>query len=927
MMKRRTSGIKLNTPAKLKSISLFCFVLAFYFFLAFYPLSIFGRESKISPKSIVQKVQKQVFSAEQLKSLGIDLSNPKQALERARELGIPEADIQQAIKKAQQDTLIIQAKIDTVQEAVEVPKAELKQKEEEQKPEQIISFFGKDRWQGLKYYGYDIFRAGKGAVGPLEIGPVDPGYPIGAGDVLRLYVWGEVEFQYELTVDREGNIVIPKVGRVFVSGTRLDRLRDNLRNYLSKFYSGLVKEPPAIFMDITLARLRQNQIYIMGEVDRPGAYSVSSYATAFNAMYAIGGPKLTGSLREIRILREGKVLASIDLYDYLLKGMSTDDLRLQNNDIIFVPLRGLTVAIEGEVLRPGIYELTGKETLRDIISLAGGLNPTAYSFRVQIDRIIPLEERVKAQVERKLIDIDIDAVLKGKETILLANRDLVSVFKISEEIKNYVDLFGEGVTRPGRYELNTTIVFLSDLINEADGVTDDVYLPKANIVRTRENLTKEFIDVNLEAALRKDPTADIKLQRWDKIRIYSRTEMIEESKVYLRGYVKNTGEYPLPDNMTLYDLVFMYAGLQDTLRYKRTFLGRGDIFRLSEDAKTRYIIPFNVENVWNQNPGSNIPLQREDQVVLYNKEVKEIISRTVHLSGAIKKPGTYSWAENMTLGDLILQGGGFTEEAYIFDAEIARIPPEGIKGDTLSYIIKVPLIKEKEFTEPLETIVNSILIRDSMETKFELEPNDHVFIRTNPDFIPIKTVTITGEVARPGKYALLKHNETLSEIITRAGGLLLSAYPGGGKLYRDNKLVFVDFENLLVHKSKKDDIILLPGDIIQVPSRPNTVMVTGEVINPGFYKYKPGTKAKELLKNAGGKTENGDKVYVTYPSGQTNRVTFFRNPTMRDGTIITVMAKKPEEEKEKIDWSQTIKDTFALMSSAMMIIYLSQQVK
>ncbi len=258
----------------------------------------------------------------------------------------------------------------------------------------------------------------------------------------------------------------------------------------------------------------------MGEVNRPGAYAISSYATAFNALYYVRGPKLNGSLRNIRILREGSVASNIDIYDYILKGFSTDDRRLQNNDIVFIPTRGSTVGIAGEVTSPGIYELTEGESIKDLIDYARGLKPTAYTFRVQIDRILPLKERIKGQVERKLIDIDLDSVLKNGETVPLADGDLVTVFSISEEMDNYIILSGEGVFRPGQYELNSNIKTLSDLVKAADGLKGDVYLNRAEIIRTRNDLEEEIIEVNLQDALRKNPSSDIELHRWDTFNIF-----------------------------------------------------------------------------------------------------------------------------------------------------------------------------------------------------------------------------------------------------------------------------------------------------------------------------------------------------------------------------------------------------------------------
>ncbi|HED36643.1 MAG TPA: polysaccharide export protein, partial [Ignavibacteria bacterium] len=217
---------------------------------------------------------------------------------------------------------------------------------------------------GLTYFGYNLFKNIPQSFKPTEIGPIDPGYIIGPGDVLQLYIWGAVELQYQLTVDIQGNIFIPTAGQFFVSGIAYKDLQKKLINYLSKFYQGLKTNPPKVFLDITLAKLRPIRIFVLGEVAQPGGYNISSYATVFNALYSVGGPLTSGSLREIRVIRNNKVITKVDLYDYLLKGKLIGDVRLQNNDMIFIPPRGKTVTIKGEVLRPAIYELKGNENLQ-----------------------------------------------------------------------------------------------------------------------------------------------------------------------------------------------------------------------------------------------------------------------------------------------------------------------------------------------------------------------------------------------------------------------------------------------------------------------------------------------------------------------------------------------------------------------------------
>ncbi len=889
-----------------------------------------------------------------LQSQGIDLSDTETAVQKARDLGIPERTIKDALEEYKSETNIrtLPSAVDSLVPAergvlfqsgredtteTESPEESLEEIEtiEPEFPaatdttavteEETDKFTGTGRWYGLRYYGYDIFTSEGERVGPIEIGPVDPGYPVGSGDELRLVVWGASEFQYILEVDKEGKIIIPQAGQVFVAGTRLENLRETLKNYLSKFYSGLTADPPTTFMDLTLSRLRTNQVYIMGEVGTPGANAVSSYATAFNVMYAVGGPTITGSLRDVRILREGKIAARIDMYDYILKGNSTDDRRLQNNDIVFVPPRLSTVGIKGEILRPGIYETLKDETLKDLITLAGGLKQTAYSFRAQIDRIVPFEERKRGDSDRKLIDVDIYKIMTGQSNIALMDGDIVTVFPINNIVENYVDIEGGGIERPGRYMLDERIVQLSDLITEADGLTGDAYTVKADIVRTRDDFTEEMITVNLQNVLMNRPGSDIELKRWDRVHVYSKTEMTDNPTVTLGGFVKNPGTYPYYENSTVYDLLFKYSGLQDSLRYARTFMGHGDIFRLREDGKTRYLMRFNIYDEWNRLTEASLPLEPEDEVFVYSNEVKDIIEQTVHLHGEVKNPGEFRWEDNLTVNDLILKGGGFTDRAWFLEVEISRVPLAGLRGEHISQTTKVKLYDGNEYPDNPEDAIHKILNGSDTEGSFKLEAGDHVFVRTNPDYKPIRVVSISGEIRYPGAYNLISENESLSSVIQRAGGLTESASIQGGQLYRDGERVFIDFSRLINRRNSKEDIVLLDGDEVVIPQKISTVMVTGEVFNPGYYKYVAGMRAKDYLSQSGGRTENSGDVFITQPTGRTYQLGFFRNPQAMEGAVITVNTKPPEEESD-IDWSETVIDTFSVLSGAMTIVYLAYSI-
>ncbi|MEK6571675.1 MAG: SLBB domain-containing protein, partial [Bacteroidota bacterium] len=475
--------------------------------------------------------------------------------------------------------------------------------------------------EGLEYFGYDLFKQIPAAFEPTAIGPVDPGYLVGPGDVLRLTVWGQAEFQYQLEIDREGRIFIPNVGQVFVLGTPLNLLEEKLKKQLSKYYSGLASRPPTVFMDITIAKLRPLRIFVMGEVKQPGGYTISSYATVFNALYSVGGPLVRGSLRNIKVLRENKVVATVDLYDYLLRGDQTSDVRLQNNDLVFIPPRGKTVSIRGDARRPAIYELKENENLTPLINFAGGLLSTAYLDHAQIDRVRPFEERRKGVEDRVVVDIDLGEAMKAGKQVALFDADEIQIFSILPEKKNFVSIQG-AVWRPGRYELGK-IRTIKDLVVAAEGVKPETYLGKGDLERVRPDLTREFVTFDVAKALKGERDHDIELREKDAVRLYSIHEIEFERTVSITGHVKSPQTIPYADSLTLYDLVFRAGGLLDPEFRKSTYLERGDLVRLNSDMITKRIISFNLQRLLEDNT-YNVPLLPRDEVIIYGINVTEV---------------------------------------------------------------------------------------------------------------------------------------------------------------------------------------------------------------------------------------------------------------------------------------------------------------
>lgn len=764
-----------------------------------------------------------------------------------------------------------------------------------------------------KYFGYNLFENIPSSFEPTEVGPIDPGYLIGPGDILRLSVWGETEFQYQLEVDPQGNIFIPTAGQVFVSGTSYEALQKKLTIYLSKFYEGLMTDPPTIFLDVSLTKLRPIRIFVTGEVKNPGGYNISSFATVFNALYAVGGPLLSGSLREIKVIRNNKLIATVDLYDYLLKGQLINDVRLQNNDMVFIPPRKKTVAIKGEVFRPAIYELKDSENLEKLIEYCGGLKPTAYINRAQVKRIRPFNLRDENPYDREYIDLDLTKVIKKEKDMELYNDDEITIFTIIDKEINFVSIEGS-VYYPGKYDIKTNKT-LTQLIKQAGGLLPETYYGKADIIRTRLDDTKEFISFDLSELISNASEKDIYLQPMDSIKIYSIYDLVDKQNVSISGYVKIPVTLPYADSLTLYDLVFRAGGLQDPFFRGKAFLQRADLIRFNPDGVTTRIIPFNLEDVLKDRT-FDMKLEPGDRILVYKADVEKVLEQYVTIEGQVKNPGKYQLSTGMTPMDLILQAGGFTEEALRTEVYVNRINESGYEGKQISESFKVelPIMLEREITNT---------------TKFTLKHKDLLVVRKNPDYENQRIVKIEGEVKYPGVYVLETKLETLYELIRKAGGPSDEAFLFGCVFTRNNMRLVVNLDELWNNYDKELDVILQNGDSIYIPKNPNNILVTGEVNNPGLYKFTPGLSVKDYIDFAGGETDSSHYILYTKANGETKKVgfgLFSSNPTVFDGSVINVKKKTPEPPSEtKFDVGATIKDVLSVIVSAVTIIVLAKQ--
>ena len=542
------------------------------------------------------------------------------------------------------------------------------------------------RDSGLKVFGMDLFSARNSSQFDANLaGPVDPSYRLGAGDRLVLILTGDVEQAYTLDVTREGFVLIPQVGQISVANLTLAQLEDLLFARLSRSYSGIRRGAGATTtFSISVARLRSNQIFVVGEVARPGSYRVSAAGTALTALFAAGGPTTDGSLRAVQIRRNGRTVGTIDLYDYLTRGDASRDSRLLNGDIVFVPFHTGRVRVIGEVNRPGTYEAGASGTLADIIRVAGGLRPTAARSRIQIERLTPARDRTQPGSDRAVLDV---ANTSGSEipALTLSDGDIVRVLKVADRVRNRVLVRGNVFT-PGTVGL-TAGMRLSEALRKAGGLKPDTYLGEVLISRLNSDSTRSQVRAALADTLG-NVIADPVLQEEDAIRVFGRSEFRPIRYVAVTGAVRRAGRYPYLDGMTMRDLVLQAGGLLESALLTDAEIARMPTTRvdgltaitLRVPMDSSYLFERGANSQYNGPPGlpsaangsADVVLQPYDNLLIL-RQPDWALQRTVFVGGEVKYPGSYTLVKKTErLSDVIQRAGGLLPEAYADGVNFVR---------------------------------------------------------------------------------------------------------------------------------------------------------------------------------------------------------------------------------------------------------------
>lgn len=612
-------------------------------------------------------------------------------------------------------------------------------------------------------FGLDVFHRPTSQFQPLLTGPVPGSYKLGPGDVLVLVLTGDVEAVHTLEVTREGFVVIPQVGQLFVNTLTLDQFRSVLRDRLGRVYSGIRGGADATTrFDLSVARVRTNQVSVIGEVTRPGAYQLASVATVLNALYAAGGPTERGNFRRIEVRRQGKILATFDLYDYLLRGDTGNDIILEQGDVVFVPVHGTRAKIKGEVIRPGVYELKPGETLSDLIEAAGGFKPTAALDRVSISRIAPPDQRRPDAPSRIVVDVPLGGSQKAVP-FAIEPGDVVTVFGLPGARRAVVELKGN-VYSPGTYGWTPDLT-LSQLIRRAGGFRPATYSGRAHIERLNPADSTRYLVhvVQLPASAEEPFPNDVALQDYDIVTIYGREEFRADRHVTIAGMVNEPGTYPFREGMTLRDLILMARGLKDG-----AFLDSAEVARLPHDRTdgrlaSRLRVPLDSSYIFEGDsstyrllPGLSIPartapefeLEPFDHITILKQPEFEL-QRMVKITGEVRFPGTYALlTKDERLSELVARAGGLLPTGF----------PEG-----------ATLHRKRYDAGSIDIELAKVLNKPGGRGDLTLMPGDSLHI---PEYNPV--VRVIGEVNSPVSVQY-KPGAGLDYYIANAGGYTRNA--------------------------------------------------------------------------------------------------------------------------------------------------------
>ena len=653
-------------------------------------------------------------------------------------------------------------------------------------------------------FGRELFNNSRLTFVPNLNIPTPSDYKLGPGDEVIIDIWGNSQISIRQFISPEGCIVVDNIGPIYLNGKNIKEAGEYLRHAFGRIYSDLVSEEPRTFLRVTLGEIRSIQVNIMGEVTMPGTYTLSSLATLFHALYAAGGVGESGSLRNVIVYRGGKKLVVTDVYKFIMDGDDSCNITLQDGDNISVPPYEEIVSITGQVKRPMRYELKEGESLEQLLMYAGGFRSNAYKKNVNITR--------QGDTELEMYTID----KEDFSSFILADGDMVSVGVILDKYANRVNISG-AVFRPGAYALNERIQTVKQLIDVAEGITEEAFLNRVILYREKEDLTREMLAIDLGKLLRGE-TEDIVLRKNDNLYIPSKNALREEYNVTIHGAVKNPQTYPFVENMTLEDVVIYAGGLLESASEMRI-----DVSRRIKDPKSTELSPveaqlfsFPLKDGLMIDGVKDFVLQPFDEVyVRRSPGYRE--QQNVRVEGEVLYPGAYAKeTTNERISDVIRRAGGTTDKAYVKGVRLMR----KMNADELARVQTVLDVAKNSMRDSTTGLDSTMLIDQyyfvgiDMEEALKNPGGEQDLVLREGDVIQvpnyINTVKISGEVLFPNAVTYEKKMK-LKDYIANAGGW--------GMMAKKRK-VFVVYQNGTVAIRKRGMPKIEPGCEIIVPRKP-----------------------------------------------------------------------------------------------------------
>lgn len=611
-------------------------------------------------------------------------------------------------------------------------------------------------------FGRNVFNRTNLTFEPNENVATPEHYKLGPGDEVIIDIWGANEANIRQQISPEGNILVSQIGPLYLNGLTIREANEKVREVFARKYAGVAGDDPESQVRITLGQIRTIQINVMGEVAVPGTYRLSSFATVFHALYRAGGVTDIGSLRNIQIMRGGKLLAGLDVYGYILGGKTTDDIRLQEGDVIVVPPYEALVSVEGKVKRPMYYEMKKGETLGTLIDYAGGFTGDAYSKEVRLVR--------RTGREYCLFNVGSPDYAGFK----LDDGDSISVGTILNRFANRVEVRG-AVYREGMYELGEDMNTVRQLIDRADGLKGDAFLARALLYREHEDLSIETVAFDLKGVIN-GTVPDMSLRRNDVLEIASVRDLEEKGAFRIEGLVSRPGVYPFADNTTLEDLIIQAGGLLDGASTVRVDVARRlkDPKSLEPSSTLSKVFSFAVKDGFVIEGTPGFVLQPYDMVEVRKSPAYQV-QRRVSIDGEVVFAGGYTLIrKNERISDLVKRAGGVTDDAYVRGGRLIRemndeeraVRDEVVQlarrnGGTDSLAVEKLQMNDR-YTVGIE--LDKALANPGSDYDMVLREGDRLVV---PEYV--STVKISGEIMKPNTVLFIR-GEKLKYYISQAGG-------------------------------------------------------------------------------------------------------------------------------------------------------------